>query len=180
MTSCRTTFRTDASCSPRHASGRRERFCSMKTSRSTRRRTKTATKTAFVLHVMDEDGTNIHQISFNQSHDLDPAVLADGRIVFTRWEHHIDNNQMDLYSINPDGTELQLLYGAHSHNTGTTDPTTGQPTDIQFLNPRPMQDGRTLALVRPFQGTNEGGDLILIDTANLRRQHAADRPPMPA
>ena len=41
---------------------------------------------AFVLHVMDADGTNIHQISFNQSHDLDPAVLANGQIVFTRWE----------------------------------------------------------------------------------------------
>jgi hypothetical protein len=51
---------------------------------------------AFVLHVMDADGTNIHQISFNQSHDLDPAVLANGRIVFTRWEHHIDDNQFDL------------------------------------------------------------------------------------
>ena len=34
---------------------------------------------AFVLHVMDADGSDIHQISFNQSHDLDPAVLDDGR-----------------------------------------------------------------------------------------------------
>ena len=53
---------------------------------------------AFVLHVMNADGTNIHQISFNQSHDLDPAVLANGRILFTRWEHHIDDNQFDLYT----------------------------------------------------------------------------------
>ncbi|HEY0682511.1 MAG TPA: hypothetical protein VGD45_09280 [Steroidobacter sp.] len=120
---------------------------------------------AFVLHVMDEDGTNIHQISFNQSHDLDPAVLANGRIVFTRWEHHIDDNQFDLYSVNPDGTDLQLLYGANSHLTGSPLPppaTTLSP--IQFLSPRPMQDGRTLSLIRPFQGTGEGGDLILIDT----------------
>ena len=120
---------------------------------------------AFVLHVMNADGTNIHQISFNQSHDLDPAVLASGRIVFTRWEHQIDDNQFDLYSINPDGTDLQLLYGANSHATGTpnTPPATGNSI-IQFLNPRPMQDGRTLSLIRPFQGTGEGGDLILIDT----------------
>ena len=33
---------------------------------------------AFVLHVMNADGSGIRQISFNQSHDLDPAVL-DGR-----------------------------------------------------------------------------------------------------
>jgi Tol biopolymer transport system component len=122
-------------------------------------------ESAFVLHVMDEDGTNIQQISFNQSHDLDPAVLANGRIVFTRWEHHIDDNQFDLYSVNPDGSDLQLLYGANSHLTGSpTPPPNSTPSLIQFLSPRPLQDGRTLALIRPFQGTGEGGDLVLIDT----------------
>jgi Tol biopolymer transport system component len=121
---------------------------------------------AFLLHVMDADGTNINQISFNQSHDLDPSVLPNGQIVYTRWEHHTDDNQFDIYKINPDGTGLELLYGANSHNTGTPDPTSGNPSTIQFLNPRPMQDGRTLALIRPFEGTNEGGDLVLIDTAN--------------
>jgi hypothetical protein len=119
---------------------------------------------AFVLHVMNADGTNIHQISFNQSHDLDPAVLASGRILFTRWERNIDDNQFDLYTVNPDGSDLQLYYGANSHATGTPLPppaTTNSP--IQFLNPRPMQDGRTLSLVRQFTGTGEGGDLVLID-----------------
>lgn len=120
---------------------------------------------AFLLHVMDADGSNIHQISFNQSHDLDPSVLNDGRIVYTRWEQAIAGSQMDLYAVNPDGSGLQLLYGAHSHDTGTVDPATGQPSTIQFLNPRAMADGRTLALIRPFTGTNEGGDLVLIDTA---------------
>lgn len=122
---------------------------------------------AFVLHVMDADGGDIKQISFNQSHDLDPDVLANGQIVFTRWERAIDNDQMDFYRINPDGSALELLYGANSHATGTTDPQSNQPTTIQFLSPRPMQDGRTLALVRPFDGTNEGGDLVLIDTTNF-------------
>jgi len=121
---------------------------------------------AYNLHVMDADGTNIKQISFNQAHDLDPDVSNDGRIVYTRWEKAIDNNQMDLYSLNPDGSDLQLLYGANSHNTGTVDPATGLPTTIQFLNPHPMMDSRVLSIVRPFTGTNEGGDLVLIDTTN--------------
>lgn len=121
---------------------------------------------AFNLHVMDESGENIHQLSFNQSHDLDPAVLANGQIVFTRWEQAIDDNQMDLYKINADGSGLELLYGANSHATGTANPTTGAPTTIQFINPRAMQDGRTLALIRPFDGTNDGGDLVLINTEN--------------
>jgi len=42
---------------------------------------------AFVLHVMDEDGSDIEQITFNQSHDLQPTVLADGRILFNRWDN---------------------------------------------------------------------------------------------
>jgi hypothetical protein len=121
---------------------------------------------AFNLHVMDKDGENIHQLSFNQSHDLDPAILSNGQIVFTRWEQALDDSQMDLYKVNPDGTDLQLLYGANSHATGTPNPTTNVPTTIQFINPRTMQDGRTLALIRPFDGTNEGGDLVLIDTEN--------------
>jgi hypothetical protein len=134
---------------------------------------------AFVLHVMDADGTNIHQISFNQSHDLDPAVLADGRIVFTRWEHHIDDNQFDLYTIRPDGSDLQLLYGAHSHQTGSPNPPPATTlSTIQFMRPQPMQDGRTLSLIRPFRGTGEGGDLILIDTEtyvdNTRAASAAN------
>ena len=72
-------------------------------------------------------------------------MLPNGRIVYTRWEHHIDDNEFDLYSVNPDGSDLQLLYGANSHATGTVDPDTNQPSVIQFMSPRPMQDGRTLA-----------------------------------
>src|SRR5262245_52246139 len=121
---------------------------------------------ACVLHVMEADGSDIHQISFNQSHELDPAVLANGKLVYTRWEHHIDDNHVYRYTLNPHGTGPELRYGANSHATGTVDPTTGQPSIIQFLSPRPMQDNRTLAIVRPFQGTAEGGDLVLIDTAN--------------
>ena len=129
---------------------------------------------AFVLHVMDADGTNIHQISFNQSHDLYPNVLNNGQIVFTRWEHAVNasapastDGKMDLYKINPDGTGLELLYGAQSHETGTPDLTTNKPTVVHFLHPHAMQDGRTLALIRPYRSEDEGGDLVLIDTDNF-------------
>jgi len=37
------------------------------------------TEPAFVLEVMNADGTGVHQISFNQSHDRDATVLANGR-----------------------------------------------------------------------------------------------------
>ena len=40
----------------------------------------------FVLEVMNADGTGLHQISFNQSHDRDATVLASGRVLYTRWD----------------------------------------------------------------------------------------------
>jgi hypothetical protein len=112
-----------------------------------------------VLHVMNSDGSDIHQISFNQSHDLDPAVLSSGEVIFSRWDHMGSRNAISLYKMHPDGSELQLVYGAHSHNTGTNG------GEVQFLQPRERSDGRILALLRPFSGTDGGGELVLIDTA---------------
>ncbi|TDJ48650.1 MAG: hypothetical protein E2O52_00120 [Gammaproteobacteria bacterium] len=115
---------------------------------------------AFVLHVMNADGSDIHQVSYNQSHDLDPAVLSDGRIVFTRWDNMGGRNAMHLYTMNPDGTELQLLYGKNSHATGTNGAT------IQFLQPREMSDGRMMTIVQPFQVASRGADIRIIETAD--------------
>ncbi len=131
-------------------------------------------ESAFVLHVMDADGTNIHQITFNQSHDLWPSVMADGRVLFTRWDGANGGRGMHLYTANPDGTDLQLLYGARSHQTGTPD--TNGPTTIQFTRPREMQNGRILTLVRPFQDSDFGGDLTMIDT----RTYVENTQPMAA
>jgi hypothetical protein len=113
---------------------------------------------------MKADGTDIHQISFNQSHDLSPSVMNDGRVLFSRWDGATGRG-IHLYTANPDGTNLQLLYGARSHNTGTLDPATGLPSTIQFTRPREMQNGRILSLVRPFTDTDLGGDLTLIDAS---------------
>jgi hypothetical protein len=122
---------------------------------------------AFDLHVMNADGSNIHQISFNQSHDLDPDVLDDGRIVFSRWEN-ASGSSIHLYTVNPDGSGLELLYGANSHQTGTggapTDPPGPGTADVQFLQPRPAENGSVVALIKPFQGTEQGGDPVAIDT----------------
>ena len=113
---------------------------------------------AFLLHVMDDDGDNIEQVSFNQSHDMDPAVLSNGQVVFSRWDHAGPNDAINLYRMNPDGSQLEMLYGQNSHDTGTG----GQI--IQFTQPRQLEDGRIMALVRPFTNTNGGGDIITIDT----------------
>ena len=116
---------------------------------------------AFVLHVMNDDGSNLHQISFNQSHDLDPTVLSNGQVLFSRWDNAAGVNEINLYRMNPDGTALELFYGAESHNTGTNAAT------VQFVQPREMPDGRILTIARPFQTDEAGGDLVAIDAQNF-------------
>ena len=105
---------------------------------------KTASEFSFSLHVMSDDGSDIRQVTFNQSHDLDPLVLGDGRVAFTRWDNMGGRNAFNIYSMNPDGTDQQLLYGANSHATGTGGAT------IQFSQPRETLDGQIMALIRPF------------------------------
>lgn len=115
---------------------------------------------AFVLHRMNADGSAIEQISYNQSHDLDPVVLENGQIGFSRWDHAGANNAINLYRMNPDGSGLEMVYGSESHATGTG------PAEVQFLSPRELPEGGIMSLVRPFTGTAGGGDIMTIDTSN--------------
>jgi len=126
----------------------------------------------FLLHVMNADGTGIHQISFNPSHDIDASLLSSGRIMWSRWDNtpgRTGRSAMHLYSANPDGTGVQLLYGAQSHDTSSTNPSnaadcpSGLGCTVQFVSTRQLQDGRVLALVRPFADADFGGNLLVID-----------------
>lgn len=129
-------------------------------------------ESAFTLSVLDPTQTGpsaFQQISFNPSHDINPTVLSDGRILYTRWSHTRlqVTNGMHLYTINPDGTNDQLLYGAHSHFVGSADPATGLPTAVQFVKAREMEDGKVMAIIRNANaGTDFGGNLVILDVAN--------------
>lgn len=116
---------------------------------------------ALVLHVMDASGDplSIRQISFNQSHDLYPQVLTHyrgGRIVFSRWDNAAGNNEVNIYTANPDGSDLEILYGSQSHATGTGG------AAIQFTNLREMVNGDLMVITRPFDGTFDGGAIEII------------------
>lgn len=113
---------------------------------------------ASVLHVMEADGTDLHQVSFNQSHDYYPTVLDNGQVLFSRWDRAGNVNGIHLYRMNPDGSALELLYGAESHATGTNGAV------VQFVNAHETFDGRVMAIMRPFTHPDLGGDVVIIDT----------------
>jgi hypothetical protein len=118
----------------------------------------------FLLHVMNADGSNIHQISFNTNHDFAPSVLANGQIVFSRYDT-TNGGEISLYRTDPDGTKLELYYGENSHATGASADGTNTNV-IQFLNARQRADGKLVAIARPFLGTQLGGDILQIDADN--------------
>lgn len=141
----------------------------------------------FNLHVMnadpdviDSNGLEVEQITFNQSHDLNPVVLPDGRIAFLRWDRNRvsnNNDQLSIYTIYPDGNDLSFLYGFHNQNSVTNSDGTEEAT---FFDISVLEDGRLLAILKQRDSTDEdpenmndglvnpvlGGDLITIDINN--------------
>ena len=129
----------------------------------------------FLLHVMNGDGTQMHQISFNTNHDFLPSVSASGQIIFSRWEVTNGADQVSLYRANPDGTGLQLYYGANSHATGANIAGTNNNV-IQFVNARELASGALVAIVRPFMGTQLGGDIVTINAPEFVEIHQPATP----
>src|ERR1700744_1408270 len=132
----------------------------------------------FLLHVMDADGTSMHQISFNTNHDFAPSVLSNGQLVFSRWDT-ANGGQISLYRPNPNGTGLELYYGANSHATGNNIAGTNDNV-IQFLNARELANGTLVSIVRPFLGTQLGGDIVQIDAKGFVEIHQPAAPSGPS
>ena len=69
------------------------------------------------LFSCDRNGRNIRPLSFNLEHDNTPAILQDGRILYTRWEY-VDRSQVgyhQLWAMNPDGTNVTAYFGNQQH-----------------------------------------------------------------
>ncbi len=52
-------------------------------------------------------------------------VRPNGDIMFSRWEHVGPRNRFAIFRVKPDGTDMFVLYGAHSPGNS-------------FLHPRDM------------------------------------------
>jgi hypothetical protein len=111
------------------------------------------------LHTMDKDGGAITQISVNQSHDRNPVVKSNGDIMFSRWEHVGPRNRFAIFKSKPDGTDMFVLYGAHSPGNSFLHP--------REMDPRGQFAGQVASSLMSLSGTREGGALMLVDVANF-------------
>lgn len=70
------------------------------------------------LYRMDADGSNLRMLSRNALSEHAPSVMADGRILYTRWEY-VDKGVIavqSLWSMRPDGSGSAEIYGNDIEN----------------------------------------------------------------
>jgi hypothetical protein len=109
--------------------------------------------TSPVLYRMERDGSKQKRLSANYLMDFTPAVLNDGRIIYTRWEY-VDRAAcpiQSLWTINPDGTGLAGYYANRVLSPGT------------FMDARPIPDtDEVIATATNHNGPCRGG-IVAID-----------------
>lgn len=98
-----------------------------------------------ILYRCDPAGGNPRAISANTEHDNTPAVLNDGRLIYTRWEY-VDRSQVGyhhLWTMLPDGTGQTVFFGNQEHYP-------------LYIDPRPIPGSTTIACIEsPGHGANE-------------------------
>ena len=115
------------------------------------------------LYVMNPDGAHMQTIATNIGRDNEPAVLYDGRIVYSRLEVFYSRNKTELtvHAVHPDGTKDVVLYGperreywAQQNREGPRGP--GEVGNaplthrvLRISQPQPMADGRHLIVATP-------------------------------
>ena len=108
---------------------------------------------AFVLFRMDADGENIRPLSFANLSEWSPAMMRDGRILWTRSEY-LDkgaNFGHTLWAIHPDGTHPELIFGNDTINC--------------YMNGREVPGSREICCTIISHGGDHNGPLGLIDLA---------------
>jgi hypothetical protein len=117
--------------------------------------------TTTVLYRMDGDGQRLEKLSNSSVSEATPAVMNDGRILYTRWEY-VDKGAVSvkcLWAMQPDGSGSAEIYGADIALP---------PTFIQG-RPIPGSGTKFVALGTPHCPQNAVGTVIRIDAARDTR-----------
>jgi hypothetical protein len=117
-----------------------------------------------LLHAAGADVANVRQLAFDQDHNWYPAVMNDGRVMYTRWEYSDTPHYFTrlIFQMRPDGTAQMPLYGSNSY----------WPTAMFYAKPIPGHPSKFAAIVSGHHGVHRMGELVIFDPAKGR--HEAD------
>jgi len=109
----------------------------------------------YTLTVANPDGSDPRPISYHETQEWDPAVLNDGRIIYTRWDY-VDRNAVffeQLWTTAPDGTRPAIFYGNNTFNP------------VGIWEPRPIPGSRRVMATAGAHHAMTAGSIILVTTA---------------
>lgn len=103
------------------------------------------------------DGSEMEQLTFDQEHAWCPQVMADGRVMYLRWEYAdlAHANSRIMMTMNPDGSNQRSYYGTSSF----------WPNSIFYGRPVPGNSAMFAGIVTGHHGVRREGELVLFDTA---------------
>jgi hypothetical protein len=105
--------------------------------------------------------------SQNLSHTINLFPLADGRVGFSRWEHLENMNDVKLFAMHPDCTQMFALYGQH-----------GKPGNSVVQVSETRTPNVLLGIVTDRENTIQAGSLVSIDVrSDLDPLHADEEQP---
>ncbi len=114
------------------------------------------------LYTCGPNGENLRRLGFDQVHTVHPALLSDGRVVYTRWDYN-DRGQIypqGLFQMNPDGSGQTEYYGNNSWF----------PTTIAHA--REIPGSTKLLAVAMGHHTWQAGELMLLDISKGRQEES--------
>ena len=115
------------------------------------------------LYVMNTEGANMRCLSGGQFTELDPRVLADGRVVYMRWEY-VDKgfgNVQSLWSVRPDGSGVDHVY---KNNV---------VLPAAMIHARSIPGSQKLVTIATAHGGAPAGPVVIVDNRRSRRSAEA-------
>jgi mono/diheme cytochrome c family protein len=107
----------------------------------------------YTLAVMHADGSNLLRLSHHETQEWDPAVMHDGRIIYTRWDY-VDRHAVfgeHLWTIRPDGTSPAAFYGNYTRNP------------VGIWEPQPVPGSHRIMATAAAHHAMTAGSIVLVD-----------------
>jgi len=105
-----------------------------------------------VMFRCQADGSAIRMLSSNSVTENTPAILPDGRILYTRWEY-VNRDAVSfhhLWTMNPDGTAQQVYFGNQT------------PGEV-FIDAQPIPQSRDVVFIDAgYHGTPEHAGKVMV------------------
>ena len=111
-------------------------------------------------HIYRQDAEGIRRLTFDQEHNWYPTMLADGRVMYLRWEYSDIPHFVAriLFTMNPDGSAQREHYGSNSY----------WPNSVFYAKPIPDDPRRFAGIVTGHHGVPRMGELVVFDPSQGR------------